>query len=479
MATFGDLPLDLLDRVLMYLPDFNTLSSVLKTCKSIYGVFQAHPKSIVQAIAFNIVGPALPEAVRLIAYEQDSSPAEDDSEDGSVPPFSRSDTVILSDNASVVSRLEALYSMSNKDRTAASSTLTDAESARFTRAMYRLWEVLYLLLRDLNDEEIEAMDKAQEEAEEEGEDEEDPGHADLIARRSTNIRRYLNRFQNQELFEVDAVAYLLRDVVCWTDKATNDTWGELWRASSSTVELTIGVSANVYLARPDEILNKWLTERHGWTPHHQGLSFSLPWTTLGDVLRSVFSGRHIDEAKRDAEVPKAILEQTVGQHDLCHRCYNSSRLWGKTNFSLFRGWMTKREICAALKGQLPRNTFETTALQQHLTSRDSRGEVNFDWNRMFEELCETSSGEPVDSVWDKEHYYCKDCIETLFRARLTAWWAAEKRRAPGAEVLTDCWYGYACRTQTHRAAHAQKLNHLCTPTRGDGYVPKGAGDDTA
>lgn len=30
---------------------------------------------------------------------------------------------------------------------------------------------------------------------------------------------------------------------------------------------------------------------------------------------------------------------------------------------------------------------------------------------------------------------------------------------------SDCWYGYKCRTQVHKYAHASKLNHICEPRR--------------
>jgi E3 ubiquitin-protein ligase CHFR len=29
---------------------------------------------------------------------------------------------------------------------------------------------------------------------------------------------------------------------------------------------------------------------------------------------------------------------------------------------------------------------------------------------------------------------------------------------------SDCWYGWACRTQFHNAAHAERFNHVCSPS---------------
>ncbi|CAK0841538.1 unnamed protein product [Prorocentrum cordatum] len=48
-----------------------------------------------------------------------------------------------------------------------------------------------------------------------------------------------------------------------------------------------------------------------------------------------------------------------------------------------------------------------------------------------------------------------------------------RERIPDAELparargRADCWYGRACRTQSHKACHAARLNHACAPRRPD------------
>lgn len=126
---------------------------------------------------------------------------------------------------------------SKKDRTAAVSTLTDAESARFTRAMYRLWEVLSMLLCKLSEEEDERMRKAENDhdmAVDDDDDDDDAGDAEwpdflrtqVIAFRKIDVQDYLNKLENRELFAVDAVADFLQDVAIWTKTATDESWGE-------------------------------------------------------------------------------------------------------------------------------------------------------------------------------------------------------------------------------------------------------------
>lgn len=70
------LPLDLVHVFLSSLSDLHTLSVAIQTSKRVYGVYQAHWKSIRVAVARNEIGPALPQAcrlakVRLLIKEED------------------------------------------------------------------------------------------------------------------------------------------------------------------------------------------------------------------------------------------------------------------------------------------------------------------------------------------------------------------------------------------------------------------------
>jgi hypothetical protein len=60
---------DIIDRILRSLVDFASLRSLVLTCKAVHAVFQSRPKSIIRAVAYNIVGPVLPQ-VLLLARNQ-------------------------------------------------------------------------------------------------------------------------------------------------------------------------------------------------------------------------------------------------------------------------------------------------------------------------------------------------------------------------------------------------------------------------
>jgi len=100
MRNLNGLPLDddVIDRILQFLPSFSTLYSAILTSKSFYQVYKAHPRSIIRAVAYNVIGPALPQALRAIRYQEhesardsqtkagvDDSETESDSDDNEAP----------------------------------------------------------------------------------------------------------------------------------------------------------------------------------------------------------------------------------------------------------------------------------------------------------------------------------------------------------------------------------------------------------
>jgi hypothetical protein len=102
---------DIVDRILTFLPDFLTLQNVLTASKALYAVFQAHPNSIVRAVAYSVVGSALPQALRLVRC-QDVSGTYDTllEEDVVSPNITSEEARKLAANATVVHALEDLFS---------------------------------------------------------------------------------------------------------------------------------------------------------------------------------------------------------------------------------------------------------------------------------------------------------------------------------------------------------------------------------
>lgn len=61
---------DIVYRILIHLPDFKSLATAILTCSGIYRVYSTHPTSVRRAIAYNLVGSALPQALRLVRCER-------------------------------------------------------------------------------------------------------------------------------------------------------------------------------------------------------------------------------------------------------------------------------------------------------------------------------------------------------------------------------------------------------------------------
>ena len=165
--SFHNLPPDVFHEILEDSPDFATLRAANRISKKHYEVFQAHPKSIIRAVATNVVGPALLPAMRMADYLHrrssqrtvsiESLPKEEDFADfdmtkaGDLVPY-------LETNAHAVHVLRDFYSSRHaipypqsypplirdvhnrrKDRSSPKSTLDAHETLRFDRAMYRYW----------------------------------------------------------------------------------------------------------------------------------------------------------------------------------------------------------------------------------------------------------------------------------------------------------------------------------------------------
>ncbi|KAJ7135218.1 hypothetical protein C8R43DRAFT_1132762 [Mycena crocata] len=59
---------DIVDRIMTFCPTFGTLQAMVSASKDFRRIFDTHPKSITCAVTYNIIGPALPQALRVIRY---------------------------------------------------------------------------------------------------------------------------------------------------------------------------------------------------------------------------------------------------------------------------------------------------------------------------------------------------------------------------------------------------------------------------
>jgi hypothetical protein len=163
---FTDLPLDIVDHILSFIPDFRTLAAAILTSKAhIFKSFQSHKQAILTSVALNLVGPSLPHAVATavnvaLSYEQIQNADFDErmtTTRDRLMSLTRESRTFLESSIPIMDKLEDIFSqmyafsiflsrcdrstsfIRYKDRRSTTSVLTDEESLRLRRALYRIW----------------------------------------------------------------------------------------------------------------------------------------------------------------------------------------------------------------------------------------------------------------------------------------------------------------------------------------------------
>lgn len=140
---------DILVHIMQFLPDFSSLSAMVPVSRQIHAIFKHHPIYVARSVAYNQIGPALPQALRVVRHCQNDDhgrdpskwPSEEEVLNTLITP---QEAHILARNARIVLELEGLYyEMTEKPYPMLRSTLSDISRVRFHRAMYRFW--LYAL----------------------------------------------------------------------------------------------------------------------------------------------------------------------------------------------------------------------------------------------------------------------------------------------------------------------------------------------
>lgn len=117
---------DIVDRIFYFCASVDVLSSLALTCKAFHDVYSRHPNSITRATAYNITGPALPQAIRIIRFKSKYLDSEDydedepfEGDDDEIPPLESTDIPTITSAelrtlervAEVAGNLENLFSI--------------------------------------------------------------------------------------------------------------------------------------------------------------------------------------------------------------------------------------------------------------------------------------------------------------------------------------------------------------------------------
>ncbi|KAI0768570.1 hypothetical protein BD413DRAFT_563060 [Trametes elegans] len=449
-------PPDVIHEILIRLSDFASLAATIRASKSVYDVFQGHPRLITHTVLSNAVGAGLPQAARLAFYavhrvamddpRVDDLPSEEAFQ-GIEWSWNRNMITVMETRSKAAQTLVDLYSLRHKDRTSPCSALDEHEAVRFRRALYRYW-----LLYDISVHEgfLRQQDDGSDD------EEEDDDGLDLLSYNASGITAMLQPLTNEELFEMQEVATFCLETESWNTRAVESLY---------PIHLTAMRMSPVDPMMLTQILQElWRST---------GPLTSTRYIYIGEdpalaAAREILRDRKVSEERlTDPNVhAKAVVHTIRGEHDTCSRCHTvcGINLLGTTNMQLLAGLVTIREKVKLLPGLLSVNHDEVGQLVGHL--RDHLQPVA-DEHLVRELMDMEPEGEDADNEhWSNNDWYCLECVKHLFRQRLMLWWR-ETKRQKGMQNQEDCWYGYNCRTMTHRPQHAARLNHLCKPTRGE------------
>ncbi|KAI0343963.1 hypothetical protein BDW22DRAFT_1109899 [Trametopsis cervina] len=476
MLTFTDLPADIVDHILAAMPDFKSLAAMISVSKQYtYAVFREHKRAIISSVALNIVGPSsLPQALQLasirarprLGYGYDDSWAFASDALVSLP-----DTMYnnLSVNARPIKGLENFYSQMYKDRRSKESVLTADESLRFRRAMYRVWWLI-IVTTILPEDPFARIGFYL--------SPEDRFHPMMAVLKPSDLR------------EIMAVMSFTNEFMCGLVGVQPDT------ARDSQEYVMSPLLAWSLYEDPRTLTDRYFNR--GNTP---------------DIIASVRKTAEAQKANADdivAAPASSLLDEIHGADDKCSRCDTviGMGLYGPENWELL-SWRIEQMLISSLPGNLARNMNETRAISLYIHQNWT---TKLDWQVIPEEILSTVVvGE--QELWDKDKWYCADCLTALLRPRFRRWWQSKRqermyfKRETGTTFVAslllflpylegtlqteDCWYGYNCRTQLHSSQHASRLNvgfqsvsssrlallilileqHLCEPVRDDGRTP--------
>ncbi|KAH7885296.1 hypothetical protein F5I97DRAFT_1884339 [Phlebopus sp. FC_14] len=435
---------DILDRILMSLADFESLLSSILACKAIHSVYRARPASIDRAVAYNLVGPALPQAIRYLRCRKsglwlrpnDELLGEDDFEKD--PVLKLWEIQSLSALSRQTVKLEDLYSWREKDCMCRTSQLSAIESYRFRRALYRT--ALFLAVYGM--EGYDAMNFFNNI----DDDEDDDGVEEKLFQFQKMQRQFMEAFSTADLKEIDSLARFLLDIYNWSVLAQGTITGD-----PSYFLFTGSLPNGVLDAYEGRLVDSYDDDVPG-SVYDEFILY-----TVSEVLENRKVPRITEE-----QAKVAILDEIVGTGITCKRCeivhVPRNNLWCPTNWEYLKGVINPGEMHRTLKGNLPQSVdFVEKANFINIWRLDRYSELV---GEVFEQKTDAYSG------WEKEDLICIACLREFLRDHLHLWYV-ERRRKQGLNAHEDCWYGYDCRTQSHKLAHATRLNHFCEPTKGD------------
>ncbi|KAJ8081550.1 hypothetical protein PM082_007395 [Marasmius tenuissimus] len=458
MKGISRLPLeyDIVHGILVSSPDFVTLGNMILIAKVFHDVFRLYPTSTLGAVAYNVVGPALPQALRVIRYEDPDldEPETDWTGADEYTPIEPEKIPELVEIATTAKSLEDLFSLRHKNHKCKESQLTSEESLRFQRGMYQI--MLYSRIFDgyqyLEDYRADPYG--------------DWYTVTDVERQKR--RRFLDTLSGDHLLQIHSVSeFLIETALIFEPR----------RSTNGLADRTDNFGQMMLSAGPDIIY-----QCYDESSTSSAELFIEYWNDDDDDGFLPVFARYFSEPlfklyrERKMETPslgflrwKAILDSTEGQNDKCSRCDNDyvtgSLLWGPTTYD-FRSKLLSRfnsfNIINHLKGHLHQNPIEAAYFWSTMDEIPSQLNV---YEYIVQDILDGDYKQTESKDWKKDDWIYTDCLTKVLEENLHLWLLNQKNQAGYSVPTENCLDGWGCRAQTRNQQHAAELNHICPPTK--------------
>ncbi|KAJ3761497.1 hypothetical protein EV360DRAFT_80158 [Lentinula raphanica] len=475
-------PDDIIDKILLASPSFSSLKATRLTCKQFNRVFQSHPNSVVRAVAYNITGPALPQALECIRhplipihtreppYRAYRSVTEEYG-DLSSAPITPLETHEIMLNSNIVSWLEDLFSFRYIDRTTFTSQLSSSESRAFCVSVYRL--MLYSAIADLNAwMEVFSFEHR---------DHEGLEHRNNIEKG----RRTFSCLSTRELLQLHSIAEFLREILSFCalkhgypddicDLAVVAGPAQILKYFYNEADIQTLDDISYYFEGEPEFLAsvsssphiKILESRNIEPPpdfaHWHSISSRVTDVKirLGSVLTAEVVSSHFLTPKpnfiSNFALSLAFLEISNGNP--CYRIDMASQ----------RNYGPQR-IRQYLKGRLQYNSTEVVPFIEKAGKLGSSLLLQI-WDDLWRLnlVQQQSQAQPLPQAlpdWTEDSYLCNLCFTNFLIENLWIWWRHIK--SSSQSLKEDCCHGFTCEMQMSSVAHTEEFNHLCEKTPED------------
>ncbi|KAJ7721896.1 hypothetical protein B0H16DRAFT_1699480 [Mycena metata] len=394
------------------MPTFKSLSAALRISKTWYAVFQTHSRSILRAVAENVAGPALPDAVRALRYSVSAKRKE-------VDQLTKQEYCRLVENAAVVRRLEVAFSLKYRDPLSTASQLNWTESWRFARAVYRI--MLYCEVFHISDDEDEFRDLLVQGSR----------YDEVITQRVA----MLNKYPMTELFELDTVLVFLRRIAI-------EFGGDFIEDEDVFPQDTDALIST----GPAAVLHAWEHEDGNSIVETLGYAvwMSRPYALLSDFfagpLQQIWGDREVSPPSGNA---KSLLDEAAYQSPPCDQC-------GLTSSNKLRcehDWAGLRlNIRGLFPGNLSQNSTEMELFEESKSWADK--------HKLISEIYALKTAEYRD--WMSSDALCDACLLKFLTAHLHLWLLELKSK--DGDVPEDCSDGYWSDVQAEVTLHALTKN---------------------